>query len=62
MTTNDKPTEVEQIACDVCMKEVPLSQATVPESQDYVAHFCGLECYAKWKGEHEKTQPDSTPT
>ncbi len=59
MTTNAKPVAVEQVACDVCMKEVPLSQATVPESQDYVAHFCGLDCYQKWKLEHAKAQDKS---
>lgn len=54
MATNDKSAEVEQVACDVCMKEVPLSEATVPEALDYVAHFCGLECYEKWKQQGSK--------
>ncbi|MFZ5525011.1 MAG: DUF3330 domain-containing protein [Pseudomonadota bacterium] len=39
----------EKIPCDVCRKEVPLSEAVIPEAADYVAHFCGLECYAQWK-------------
>ena len=37
------------IACEICRKEVPLSEAKVPEAADYVAHFCGLECYAVWQ-------------
>lgn len=37
------------IACDVCMKEIPRSEAFVPEGIDYVAHFCGIDCYAAWK-------------
>lgn len=37
------------IACEICRKEVPLSEAKVPEATDYVAHFCGLECYAVWQ-------------
>ena len=49
MTTRDKPVEVERVKCDVCLKEVPITEATVPEATDYVAHFCGLECYEKWK-------------
>lgn len=36
------------IACDVCMKEVPASEAKNAEVSDYVVHFCGLDCYEKW--------------
>ncbi len=43
----------ESISCDICRKEVPLSEAVIPEAADYVAHFCGLECYAKWKQQSE---------
>ncbi|NDP37206.1 MAG: DUF3330 domain-containing protein [Rhodoferax sp.] len=56
MTTSDKPepVQVEQVACDICLKEVPLSEAIVPEATDYVAHFCGLDCYDKWKSQQGK--------
>lgn len=47
--------EVVMVACDICRKEVPVSEATVPEAVDYVAHFCGLECYEKWQQGSEKT-------
>jgi hypothetical protein len=40
----------ELVACAVCRKEVPRSEAVDFEVGDYVAHFCGLECYAQWKG------------
>lgn len=46
--------EVEKIPCQVCHKEVPLSEAKVSEAADYVAHFCGLECYAEWKRHSEQ--------
>lgn len=49
MTINDKPVKVERVACEICLKEVPLSEAVVPEAKDYVVHFCGLDCYQKWK-------------
>ena len=49
MAEQDKPTEVETVSCEVCLKEVPVSVAKVDEGADYVRHFCGLECYAKWK-------------
>jgi hypothetical protein len=54
MTTSDKPVHVERVACEICLKEVPLSEATVPEATDYVVHFCGLECYEKWKNRRGK--------
>ncbi|MFZ3082267.1 DUF3330 domain-containing protein [Rhodoferax ferrireducens] len=55
MTTNDTPVKVEQVACEICLKEVPLSEAVVPEATDYVAHFCGLDCYQKWKDQRPET-------
>ena len=54
MTTNDKPVKVERVACEICLKEVPITEATVPEATDYVVHFCGLECYQKWKNQGGK--------
>ncbi len=54
MTTRGKPVRVEQVACVICLKEVPISEATVPEATDYVMHFCGLECYEKWKDQNVK--------
>lgn len=39
----------EHVNCDICMKEIPASEAKNAEASDYVAHFCGLDCYDKWK-------------
>lgn len=51
MTTRPQsPALFEQVSCEVCLKEVPQSSAVNFEADDYVAHFCGLECYARWKG------------
>ena len=36
------------IDCNICLKEVPASEAKSEEATDYVLHFCGLECYARW--------------
>lgn len=49
MSTVDRPIDVEQVACEMCLKEVPVSEATVPEATDYVVYFCGLDCYERWK-------------
>ncbi|SEM69988.1 DUF3330 domain-containing protein [Nitrosomonas marina] len=44
-----KPIDPEMVACEVCLKEIPLSEAKSSEASDYVLHYCSLECYAKWK-------------
>lgn len=49
MTGNDKSEDQEQVSCEVCMKEIPVSEARSSEASDYVHHFCGAECYEKWK-------------
>lgn len=54
MAKHDKSIAVEQVACAVCLKEVPISEATVPEALDYVVHFCGLGCYEQWKKHVDK--------
>lgn len=35
--------------CSVCKSEIPGSEAISAEASDYVAYFCGLECYAEWR-------------
>lgn len=44
-----KSVDTEQVKCEVCLKEVPKSEAKIAEAQDYVMHFCGLDCYEKWE-------------
>ncbi|MBI4807821.1 MAG: DUF3330 domain-containing protein [Nitrosomonadales bacterium] len=54
MTAHPRPHSAdEMIPCDVCHKEIPLSEAQRFEAQDYVAHFCGLDCYSTWKHRSE---------
>ena len=47
--------EVEMVSCAICRKEIPLNEAVIPEASDYMAYFCGLECYAKWKQQSERS-------
>jgi len=61
MAITDKSAELETVACEVCLKEVPVSEATVPEATDYVVHFCGLDCYQKWKSQGN-SPIDQSPT
>lgn len=48
MTTSVVLVDVELIECEICLREIPITEATNPEATDYVVHYCGLECYAKW--------------
>ncbi|MBL0142460.1 MAG: DUF3330 domain-containing protein [Betaproteobacteria bacterium] len=48
-----------RIFCSVCRREAPRSLAVGGEADDYVFHFCGLHCYAIWRGEeHAQCDPD----
>lgn len=42
------------VSCEVCLKEVPRSEAAVPEATDYVVYFCGPACYQQWKAQREQ--------
>lgn len=53
MTEKPVPQEPEQVACEVCMKEIPSSLAETMEADDYVHHFCGIDCYQKWQEKKE---------
>ena len=37
------------VACTVCQKEVPASEAYVQEAGDYVYYFCGPDCFETWR-------------
>lgn len=54
MSEREKPAEPEKIACEVCLKEVPKSEAKIDEASDYVLYFCGLDCYEQWQEEKEE--------
>jgi hypothetical protein len=48
MDPKPKPEEPSIIPCEVCLKEIPRSEALNAEAEDYMVHFCGLDCTA-WK-------------
>lgn len=49
MGTSKKPADGEQLTCEVCMTSMAAADAITPEATDYYLHFCGLDCYGKWK-------------
>jgi hypothetical protein len=57
MNANDKPAENEMVACEVCLKEIPVSEAKSEEAEDYVRYFCGIDCYQQWKQQAEDQNP-----
>jgi hypothetical protein len=40
------------------MKEIPRSEAFNAEAVDYVAHFCGLDCYREWVAKAGRRVPE----
>jgi len=46
--------EPEKVACAVCLKALPLSEATSVKATDYIVYYCGLECYDQWKKPEEQ--------
>lgn len=61
MATLEKRIEVDLVSCEVCLKEVPIAEASIAEATDYFAYFCGLECYEKWKSRGEGTAAAAVP-
>ena len=52
MTPSDKPGDATLVSCEVCLKEIPKSEATVAEAVDYFVYFCGSDCYQKWNNRY----------
>jgi len=50
-----------KIPCEVCEKEVPLSEAFTSEAETYVLYFCGVECLGEWRKRAEQQYGESLP-
>ena len=48
--------EPEKVACEVCFKEIPISEAKSVKATDYIVYYCGLDCYDKWQKQEEEEQ------
>ena len=55
MNRTSKKQKDDFVKCEVCLEEIPVSEAKSDEASDYVAHFFGLECYAIWKSQSQKS-------
>jgi len=53
MTKKPTPKEPENVTCDICLAEIPESVAMSSEADEYTQHFCGIECYTRWRENEE---------
>ena len=56
MTKKTTPNETSAVTCEVCLTEIPESVAVSSEGDEYTQHFCGIECYNKWRNRENKPQ------
>ena len=49
-------TTVPLVSCAECLKMVPKDEAQSAEAADYVAYFCGLDCFQKWRAKNDEAQ------
>lgn len=54
ITNKPVPSEPDLIQCEVCLRDIPGSVAVTVEGSDYVHHYCGLDCLARWRACAEK--------
>lgn len=56
MVEQNKLIEPEQVSCEVCFKEIPISEASSVKATDYIMYYCGLDCYEKWNKQEEESK------
>jgi hypothetical protein len=54
MPDREKAIILEIVECEICLREIPVSEAKTEEAVDYVHHFCGIECYARWRAQEDR--------
>ncbi len=59
MPDSTAPDQSEYISCEVCLKSIPSSESKCVETEDYVAYFCGLECYDIWVKQQKQIRRES---
>jgi uncharacterized protein DUF3330 len=57
MKPTTQPIEAQKVKCEVCLKEIPKSEAKCAEAVEYVAYFCGLDCYQQWQANAQAAPP-----
>jgi len=49
----------EKIACHVCKTMIPKATAVHAEGEEYVLHFCNLDCLDYWKKEKKEKETET---
>lgn len=52
--------EEEKISCQVCKKIIPKAAAVHAEGEEYVLHFCNIECMDYWKKEQKEEKESNS--
>jgi len=55
------PADMGYVTCHECATDVPAEKAVKSEAQDYVRHFCGLECFGRWHTRQMQSQGNALP-
>ena len=42
------------LSCAECMKEIPADTGHSADVDDYVQHFCGLDCFQAWQKKRQQ--------
>jgi hypothetical protein len=50
----------EKISCHVCKTMIPKAAALHAEGEEYVMHFCNLDCMDYWKKEEKEKKAKSS--
>ena len=48
------------VSCEICLKSIPTRDCKCVETDEYVANFCGLECYEEWVKKAEETKKENS--
>jgi hypothetical protein len=55
--TEEKKIDEPALSCSICLKEIDHEEGETFEVDDYVHHFCGLDCYSEWQKKTGKDTP-----
>ena len=59
MSEEKKKEEEAALSCTICLKDIGHEEHETYEVDDYVHHFCGLDCYSEWQRLKTKDTPGS---
>lgn len=51
----ENETECKPLSCAECLKEIPADATYTADVENYVHHFCGLDCFHAWQ--KKRTSP-----